>query len=264
MGRRPDVECRASARADELQSDHDQTPTEATALQRVPDERLDVRDIARRTAFAAVVVIGGMLALGVIARVAVFDTSLGSAERDLMDWIANQRVGVLDTLATQGSAVSDTWTVIGVLIGAVIILLATRRVRCAAVLVIGIGVELTTFLIVGTIIARPRPDVQVLHNVPSTASFPSGHVAGAFVLYGSLTLVARAIAPPGRVPMAIWLVPIAVACLVGWSRVYEGVHHPTDVVAGFVLGLAAVWAAAFATRFPESSSRSGEIGSRAR
>jgi undecaprenyl-diphosphatase len=83
--------------------------------------------------------------------------------------------------------------------------------------------------------------------VPSTSSFPSGHVAVAVVLYGSLTLVARRLVPGHRVPRSTWLLPACVALVVGCSRVYEGVHHPTDVVAGALLGLGALIAAAYAS-----------------
>jgi undecaprenyl-diphosphatase len=88
--------------------------------------------------------------------------------------------------------------------------------------------------------ARPRPDV-VPHLVDvHDASFPSGHSMMSAVVYLTLgALLARLVARP-----LIKLYILAVACLltslVGISRVYLGVHYPTDVLAGWLAGL--VWA----------------------
>lgn len=70
-------------------------------------------------------------------------------------------------------------------------------------------------------------------NIAKNASFPSGHTAGAFALATSLTIVH----PKWyvAVPAYTW------AGLVGYSRLYLGVHYPTDVFAGAVLGAGAAW-----------------------
>jgi undecaprenyl-diphosphatase len=115
------------------------------------------------------------------------------------------------------------------------------------------------------VIGRSRPEVETLHSVPSTSSFPSGHVAGALVLYGSLTLVARAISHSGRVPRSTWILPVVAVLIVASSRVYEGVHFPTDVVAGLVLGLGALVGAGWATGFltpPDRPTAEASLGRR--
>jgi undecaprenyl-diphosphatase len=208
----------------------------------------DASGVVRRVAIASVVLTAGLLVLGGIGRLAVFDAPLGDAEADLVRWVADNRIGVLDTAATIGSTLTDTWVVIGVLVGSVTVLVAARQWRYAGVMLIGIGLEFTSFLAVGAVIDRDRPAVEALHSVPSTPSFPSGHVAAAVVLYGSLTFTAHAIRRPGRLPAAAWIVPAAVGVVVASSRVYEGVHYPTDVLAGFVLGAGALYGALYAMR----------------
>lgn len=215
----------------------------------------DARTIAGRCVLALLVLITVMLTLGGVGNVLVFDGPIGRAEADAVGWIADNRVRALDTAATVGSSLSDTWTVIGVLFGAVMMLLATGHRRCATLLLAGITLEFVTFLVVGTVIDRSRPEVETLHSVPSTSSFPSGHVAGALVLYGSLTLVARVLVHSGRVPRATWILPLVAVVIVGSSRVYEGVHFPTDVVAGLVLGLGALVGAGWATGFIDPRDR---------
>ena len=63
----------------------------------------------------------------------------------------------------------------------------------ACLLPTGLAVELGVFLTVSTIIGRERPDVTPLGSVPSTSSFPSGHVAAGVVLYGGLVVIAASI-----------------------------------------------------------------------
>ena len=101
---------------------------------------------------------------------------------------------------------------------------------------------------VGVVIAlkhlydRPRPTV-VLHLMDATStSFPSGHSMLSAVIYLSLgAMVARV--TPGLWGKAFVLsVAMIVTALVGFSRVYMGVHYPSDVLAGWIAGLA--WALA--------------------
>jgi membrane-associated phospholipid phosphatase len=210
------------------------------------------------------VLAGSLTIVGIIGNLFVFDAELGTAEADLVEWTAEHRVGPLDTVATVASSLSDTWTVIGVVVGAMSMLWASGRARLAATVGLAITLEFATFIVVGTIVGRTRPDVEPLHSVPSTSSYPSGHVAAAFVIYGSLVLVAR-VATVNRLPRLVWVAPYAIAFLVAWSRVYEGVHHPTDVAAGLLLGMGALVAAGLATgtidaHSPERSGASQPLG----
>lgn len=90
------------------------------------------------------------------------------------------------------------------------------------------------------IIDRPRPDIVPHETLATSASFPSGHSMMAAVTY--LTLAVMVARLQDRQRVRIYLVSIAalVAFLVGASRVYLGVHWPTDVLAGWAAG--AGWA----------------------
>lgn len=211
--------------------------------------RIDARRTVLRVGVAIVVSCATLAALGAVGRFFVFDGSIGDAEHDLVAWIAENRTGVLDPLATNGSTLADTWTVIGVMVGSIGMLLVTGHRRGAALIFSAVIIEFTTFLVVGYVIDRARPDVEVLHSLPSTSSFPSGHVAVTVALYGSLILISRSLHP--RSTPAIWAVPFLFAIVVAASRVYEGVHYPTDVAAGFVLGVGSLVGAAVATGFAE-------------
>jgi membrane-associated phospholipid phosphatase len=88
---------------------------------------------------------------------------------------------------------------------------------------------------------RPRP-VAFFGPTPSSYSFPSGHAFGALCFYGVLAAI---LAPRARGRIAKWAIWSAAAFLIatiGFSRIYLGVHYPSDVIAGYAAG--AVWVAA--------------------
>jgi len=84
--------------------------------------------------------------------------------------------------------------------------------------------------------ARPRPEFSPL-LAESSPSFPSGHAFMGTLFFGFLTalLISRTPSPPGK------RLTLAAACLflflLGFSRIYLGVHYPTDVLAGYAGGL---------------------------
>jgi len=86
---------------------------------------------------------------------------------------------------------------------------------------------------------RPRPTL-FFGAVPHTYSFPSGHSMFSFCFYGVLAglLTARIDSRPLRI--LIWIVAAAALVLsIGLSRIYLGVHYPSDVLAGYLAG--AIW-----------------------
>ena len=86
---------------------------------------------------------------------------------------------------------------------------------------------------------RPTPDVVAAITNPQSFSFPSGHAMSAMVFYTSLALVARHLSPllyPYALALAAFMIPV-----MGFTRMYLGVHYTTDVVAGWSMGAAWVW-----------------------
>jgi undecaprenyl-diphosphatase len=118
-------------------------------------------------------------------------------------------------------------------------LMGMRRAALYLLLAIGGGLLLSLALKAG--FQRPRPDLVSHGSMVYTASFPSGHSMLSAIVY--LTGGAMLALEHERRAVRIYIIGCAVAAtvLVGTSRVYLGVHWPTDVLAGWAGG--AAWAA---------------------
>ena len=120
--------------------------------------------------------------------------------------------------------------------------LITRRLGAMLYLLAASGGGMALAGATKAVIDRPRPDLVPHGSLVYTASFPSGHSMMAAVVFLTLgALIARAL-PRRRQKIYALSVAVVATVLVGISRVYLGVHWPTDVLAGWIAG--AGWAVA--------------------
>jgi membrane-associated phospholipid phosphatase len=82
--------------------------------------------------------------------------------------------------------------------------------------------------------AKPRPELWPRLINESSFSFPSGHALGSLVLYGFLSYVLAERFP--RFSRWIYSIAVSIISAIGISRLYLGVHWPTDVLAGYAVG----------------------------
>lgn len=118
----------------------------------------------------------------------------------------------------------------------VIIFLIRKKFKHEAKLfgfILVMGFFINTFLKI--LIGRPRPEIAPL-VIETSYSFPSGHSMNSFVFYASCAYFIFRFTRNKRLALTISIVSIILILLIGLSRVYLGVHYPSDVLAGFVGG----------------------------
>lgn len=204
----------------------------------------DTRPIWRRPVYlvgaaAAALLLGfGMLADEVIEGDTLdFDKAVLMSLRDPAD-PANPIGPVWFEEAARDITALGSFSVLGILVVVVVtyLLLAERRVTAAYVtLSVLAGTAISTGL--KYLFDRPRPDLVGVARV-FTASFPSGHATVSAVVY--LTLGALLAAASDRLRFRFFYIGtgIALTLVIGLSRIYLGVHYPTDVIAGWSIGTA--------------------------
>jgi membrane-associated phospholipid phosphatase len=165
------------------------------------------------------------------------DSGAMNWDSEVVAWFAAHRSGTLDSITSVGSGLANTQTAIGVTL-VVVVILRWRLGRWyeSLVVVTAIGGELLIFLAVTATVHRPRPDVIQLDVAPPTSSFPSGHTAAAMALYGCLAFLLLWIFVHQRSAKVVVFLLLIVPVIVGISRLYRGMHYPTDVIIGALGG----------------------------
>jgi undecaprenyl-diphosphatase len=132
-------------------------------------------------------------------------------------------------------------TVLTLVVGATaVFLVIARHIRTAAFVV---GAALGGAGLVSLVkdwVDRPRPEFVPPDVYVATMSFPSGHATMSAVVYLTIGALVARLVPSIRLKLTVLTIAMVLTVLVGASRVYLGVHWPTDVVGGWALGSA--WA----------------------
>jgi undecaprenyl-diphosphatase len=189
---------------------------------------------------AMAVMLAGVAGFALLAD-AVTEGETAAFDRVVLLWLNRHASPELDAFALNVTALGS-----GVVVGLVVALAGAylwgSRHRYSAVLLwLALGGSWILSSVLKAFFNRPRPDLFEWRTPHAfQASFPSGHSITAMVGYATLAyLVSRLI--PQR-PLR-WLTIAAAALIVavvGWSRMYLGVHWPSDVLGGYATGLA--WA----------------------
>ncbi len=137
------------------------------------------------------------------------------------------------------------------------LLMDGKRAAALWVLVsVGGGAVLSNLLKLA--IERPRPDLVARLVEVNTTSFPSGHATLAAVTYLTLGALLSRVEARRRAKIYVLTVAVGLTFLIGVSRIYLGVHWPTDVLAGWCVG--AAWAM-LCWRIALALQRSGRVES---
>ncbi|MFN0156974.1 MAG: phosphatase PAP2 family protein [Bacteroidota bacterium] len=156
--------------------------------------------------------------------------ALARFDHDTVVRFSGRRSDALSHVMKLATRVGDgyVWAVLGLLI----FVIDDRGSTIIKQLALAFAIDVSLYKIIKKLFSRPRPFVQfptitMLLVPPDEFSFPSGHTAAAFVF---TTVVGMSF--PVLIPLLL-----VTAVLIGISRVYLGVHYPTDVLAGVTLGI---------------------------
>jgi undecaprenyl-diphosphatase len=129
-------------------------------------------------------------------------------------------------------------------LGAILVwrLVKAGRRRAAIILAIATAGAEALDQVLKLVFQRARPEAFFGFPDPVTYSFPSGHAITAASFYGVLAAIVAVREKRRAVRAAVWCAAALAAAAIGLSRVYLGVHYPSDVVAGYAV--AVVWLAA--------------------
>jgi undecaprenyl-diphosphatase len=188
------------------------------------------------------------------------DTRILLAFRDGQD-LADPRGPPWVARSVRDLTALGSWVVTGLLTMIVAgYLLLQRRPRSAALLVVAVAGGVIIGTLLKDLYERPRPDV-VPHLVEVLSeSFPSGHSVVAAVVYPTLGAVLARVTESARVRIYLVAVGVLLALVVGVTRVYLGVHYPSDVLAGWTVGFAWALACWLAVRALQQRDRVVEPG----
>jgi undecaprenyl-diphosphatase len=164
-------------------------------------------------------------------------------------WVHRDELTFERDVVTHRTSFWNTVTSFGTLIGGTEIVLAMTAVGCVLLFVRGHGPRLPAFLalavagetalfvLASLVIDRLRPGIPHLDGAPPTSSFPSGHTAATVALWCGLALGLSRTHPGHPLRVLTWLLAVALPVFVLASRLYRGMHWPTDVAASVVFTL---------------------------
>ena len=185
---------------------------------------------------ALLVVVLGFVVFGAMAGL----VATGKIEEDtaILGWLEGQRSSfwtsalVAITRLGTGSVTLTLTTVLCVWLFA-----RKRRLDAAFLATANFGSAIISAAIKATF-ERQRPPIEIVNSVlePQSFSFPSGHAMGAMVFYVSICIIGVHLNRPWRV--LVLALALAMVPTMGFTRLYLGVHYPSDVVAGWALGAA--------------------------
>jgi membrane-associated phospholipid phosphatase len=154
----------------------------------------------------------------------------------VLNWMNTHRTPWLDASAIEATALGSMVVLAVIGLALSVILWHLEKHRHVAMIWFAVTGSLVMNQVLKTIFGRGRPDVfEPLVKVGSL-SFPSGHAMNSMVFYTAVGFAIGHVVGPGRTRKLVYAFAACLVALVGFTRVYLGVHYPSDVLAGFAAG----------------------------
>lgn len=167
------------------------------------------------------------------------DTGVPHVDRPFDRYLAEHRTGPLTaTMRAVTTVGSPGWVLTAVLVVAAALVVCRRLLDAAVLLLVVLGADAAEQL-AKAVVRRTRPPqpLRVPHISAHGLSYPSGHATIAAAGFGMLAVLAAAMTGRAVLRTVALAVGVLAAGAVGFSRMYLGVHWPTDVLAGWLLAV---------------------------
>lgn len=138
------------------------------------------------------------------------------------------------------SEFGEWYTTAGLALALALLLALRERFALAQGLLLSVVTSALGTFFLKSIIARPRPPVHFWAYTEYWYSFPSAHAAMSLALYGFMAYIALRLGTKRTSRIALAAATLLVLCI-GFTRLYLGVHYPSDILGGYLLGAACVW-----------------------
>lgn len=174
------------------------------------------------------------LGLFLITGAFVLSNTTITFDKSIQDVIFSMREDFL-TVLLKIVTYSANWEII-VVFCVILLTFENTRIKVGIPISIASAVSTIIYKVIKTVYARPRPDIGFHLIEQGGLSFPSGHSMTGLVFYGLLFYFIFEYGKENRAQKALLILLAVLIFLIGFSRVYLGVHYPIDVLAGWFLG----------------------------
>lgn len=183
----------------------------------------------------AVIVLG--LAAIVLTQLVVHHKALAELDGPFRDWVIDHRSGFWTEVMVSASRFGSTPSLIVIVLATGAWLAWKGRKGDSLLVVAGSAGALALGPVLKVLVERPRPALSDHVVFVNSWSYPSGHSLNSMAVLGLLTVLAIRERPGAVRRTALAVLGAFLVVVVGFSRVYLGVHWPSDVLAGWLIGV---------------------------
>jgi undecaprenyl-diphosphatase len=186
----------------------------------------------------AVAAIGTAIFVSVASHVRSGNTQ--AFDNAVIRWMGAHHTGTWDDIMLEITALGTGTVVMMIVAVAALFLVLTQHKYSAVLLLVSTFGGLVLNMILKLGFNRPRPAIFVPEVHAVSSSFPSGHAMSAAIVYGTVAYLAARLHKRLWARVLVMTAALIIIVLISVSRMYLGVHYPSDVIAGVAIGLA--WA----------------------
>ena len=161
-------------------------------------------------------------------------------DETVMQWMGAHRIEWLERSLLEITALGTGLVVMMIVVISALFLIATQHRFSAFLLLVASGGGIVLNAILKSSFDRPRPQLFEWLTEPSSSSFPSGHAMSSAIVYFTVAYLIARLEKRRWMRAVTIIASLLLVLLISVSRLYLGVHYPSDVLAGMIIGLA--WA----------------------